>query len=670
MQMTPRPGLEGMVGRLELRTPASPFGVAVNAAGNHLYEGVLTLDGLPDPASLGDYGHYVAWLATPVFDTVASLGTVTNGTQSLGEIALNKFMILVTAETRADGTEWEGRLLLRAFSPSARMSPPDMQEFLVGSLGAGGHGAARPRRWPLPRTIPGLVMFPALMAIAPPGVQPYLPGMSASAPGLPMARPREALLLEDGDTVALEAGLVRRRIGGRDHVMYAFNEQYPGPLLHVREEAEITVNFTNSVPWPTTIHWHGLRLDNGSDGVPGVTQEPVRPGETFRYHVFFEDPGVYWYHPHHREDVLKDLGLYGNMLVAPRHDGYYGPVDREEALMIDDVLMADGELMPFGLERSTHALMGRFGNAFLVNGEPDYELRAVAGEVIRLFLTNASNTRTFNLSFTNGRMKVVGTDVSAFEREEWIESIVVSPAERYVVHVRFDQPGEAALLNRVQGIDHLGGRFFAETDTLAAVRVVTGPDSPTAAADSFDALRVNTSAAREIALLRDRFDDPVDRELTFTLEAAGLPFVVERLMRFDSAYFHPVEWSGTMPMMNWNSTSQEVRWIVREPATGRENMEIDWTLRAGEVVKVRLHNERRSFHAMQHPFHIHGQRFLVLARNGVPSRNLAWKDTVLLPAGTTTDILLEASNPGRWMAHCHISEHLESGMRMVFTVLP
>lgn len=670
MHLTARPGLEEMAGHVELRTPASPFGIAVDAAGSHRYEGVLTLDGLPEPASLGNYRHYVAWLASPVFDTVANLGAVTNGTQSLGEIALNKFMVLVTAEAQADGAEWEGRLLLRASSPSARMSPPDMQEFLVGSLGGHDHGSRQGRRWPMPPMPPGLAMLPALMAMAPPGAQPYLPDEGAGPSRIPMAKPREALHLEDGDSLALEAGLVRRRIGARDHVMYAFNGQHPGPLLHVSEGAEITVNFTNSVPWPTTIHWHGLRLDNASDGVPGVTQEPVQPGETFRYTVLFEDPGIYWYHPHHREDLLKDLGLYGNMLVDPGEDGYYGPADREDALMIDDILMTGDGLMPFGMERSTHALMGRFGNVFLVNGDPDYQLRAQAGEVIRLFLTNASNTRTFNLSFTSGRMKVVGTDVSAFEREEWVESVVLSPAERYVVHVRFDQPGHAALVNRVQGIDHLGGRFFAETDTLATVRIEAAGDARTTAATGFDTLRANLAAAREIALLRDRFDDPVDRELTFTLEASGLPFVVDRLMRFDSAYFHPVEWSGTMPMMNWNSTSQEVRWIVREPATGRENMDIGWTLRAGDVIKIRLHNERRSFHAMQHPFHIHGQRFLVLARNGVPSRNLAWKDTVLLPAGTTTDILLEATNPGRWMAHCHISEHLESGMRMVFSVLP
>ncbi len=719
--LTARPGLETMSGRLELRTPHTPFGVAVNPAGNHLYEGILTLEGLPDPATLGDYTHIVAWLATPLFDEIRSLGPVGNGTQSIGEISLNKFMILVTAEPRTDAPEWEGRLLLRATSPSARMSPPDMQEFLLGATGGGGrrgamtgmaagdsaeamamaghgHGAGG-NGWPSPPMMPGLTMFPALMALDPPDASPFLPGADIDPETLPLARPRDVIRLGDGDEVDLEAGLVRRRIRSRDYVMYGFNGQYPGPLLYVPEAATVTVNFTNSIAWPTTIHWHGLRLDNASDGVPGVTQDPVEPGETFRYTVHFKDPGVYWYHPHHREDILKDLGLYGNMFVEPRQPDYYAPADREEFLMLDDFLMAGDEPMPFGSERTSHAFMGRFGNLMLVNGEPDYELEVTAGEVVRLYLTNVSNTRTFNLSFVGSdavgtsraeqpaggpagteqpaapRIKVIGTDVGAFEREEWVESIVLSPAERYIVHVRFDEPGEFALLNRVQGIDHLGGSFFTEMDMLGTVGVAApAPDAPQsdgpAVSAAFDTLRTNLHAARDIALYREYFDDPVDHELTFTLQADGIPFIVDRLMQFDSAYFHPVEWSGTMPMMNWNSSSAEVQWIVRDPATGAENMDIGWQFEVGDVVKIRLHNERRSFHAMQHPFHIHGQRFLVLARNGVPNENLAWKDTVLLPTGTTTDILLEITNPGRWMAHCHISEHLEAGMRMLFTVNP
>ena len=204
-----RPGLGHLSGHLELRTPHSPFGVAVTAAGNHVYEGVLTLDGLPKPRTLGDYDHIVAWLATPLFDTVISLGPMANGTRSIGRIGLNKFMILVTAEARPDASDWKGRLLLRASSPSSRMSPPDMQEFILGATGTGGGGgetaemamaghrhgamagAARSPGWPHPTMPPGLTMFPALMALDPPTATPFLPGTGIDrvAHHHPLARP-------------------------------------------------------------------------------------------------------------------------------------------------------------------------------------------------------------------------------------------------------------------------------------------------------------------------------------------------------------------------------------------------------------------------------------------------------------------------------------------------
>ena len=138
-------------------------------------------------------------------------------------------------------------------------------------------------------------------------------------------------------------------------------------------------------------------------------------------------------------------------------------------------------------------------------------------------------------------------------------------------------------------------------------------------------------------------------------------------MNYDWVYFNPVEWTGTIPIMNWSTTGAEVRWIMRDES-GIENMDIGWNFDLNDVVKIRIHNDRSAFHAMQHPLHIHGQRFLVLSQNGEPNTNLVWKDTVMLPSGSTTDILLELSNPGRWMAHCHIAEHLESGMKLVFDV--
>jgi FtsP/CotA-like multicopper oxidase with cupredoxin domain len=124
----------------------------------------------------------------------------------------------------------------------------------------------------------------------------------------------------------------------------------------------------------------------------------------------------------------------------------------------------------------------------------------------------------------------------------------------------------------------------------------------------------------------------------------------------------------TQTITRWFTSGSDVEWVLRDPATGKENMDIDWTFERGDVVHMRMSNDRHTLHPMQHPIHIHGQRFLVLAQNGVPSQNRVWKDTFLLPVGWTADLLVEMSNPGRWMLHCHISEHLEVGMHMVFTV--
>ncbi|HZS59697.1 MAG TPA: multicopper oxidase domain-containing protein, partial [Gemmatimonadaceae bacterium] len=110
------------------------------------------------------------------------------------------------------------------------------------------------------------------------------------------------------------------------------------------------------------------------------------------------------------------------------------------------------------------------------------------------------------------------------------------------------------------------------------------------------------------------------------------------------------------------------RWIIRDEASGKENMDIDWHVKQGSTTVIRLINDATSFHPMQHPIHLHGQRMLVVARDGVPTKNLVWKDTVIIPVGSAVDLLIDASNPGAWMMHCHIAEHLESGMMTVMHV--
>jgi FtsP/CotA-like multicopper oxidase with cupredoxin domain len=131
----------------------------------------------------------------------------------------------------------------------------------------------------------------------------------------------------------------------------------------------------------------------------------------------------------------------------------------------------------------------------------------------------------------------------------------------------------------------------------------------------------------------------------------------------------PVDWNDGMPQMHWALTGREVEWTITDER-GRENMAIEWRFKRGEVLKLRIMNRFDVAHAMAHPIHLHGQRFVVLARNGVPNETLGWKDTAVLPAGETMDLLVELTNPGRWMLHCHIAEHLGTGMMMVFEVEP
>jgi len=511
-------------------------------------------------------------------------------------------------------------------------------------------------------------MLPGLKN-ARPSVDPFLPGEGIDPATLPLAAPREILDLADGVTLDLEASLVRKQVAGKTFVMYAFNGQIPGPLIRVRRGAEIHVHFTNHIDMETTVHWHGLRIDNRFDGVPGLTQEPVQPGETFDYTVRFPDGGIFWYHPHVREDIQQDLGLYGNMLVRPDRDAYDDPVHSEQVLTLDDLLVEGSGLVPFGREAANFAIMGRFGNVLLVNGEQRYELDARSGEVVRFYLTNVSNTRTFNLSFGGAPMKLVGADIGRFEKEMFVRSVAIAPAQRYVVEVMFEHPGEYSITNRITALNHMQGKFFSASDTLGVVRVSEEAAVPDRG-DAFRALRVDDEVRREVEPYRRYVVAPVDHELLLTVDIHDLPVQVMQFIAIDTVYRSPVEFTDVMSSMNWLSTSNEVRWILRDVGTGAENMDIDWRFKVGDVVKIRLKNDPDAFHPMNHPVHLHGQRFLVLSRDGVPNENLVWKDTALLPVGSTVDLLLEVSNPGRWMLHCHIAEHLEAGMMMAFAVEP
>ncbi len=282
--------------------------------------------------------------------------------------------------------------------------------------------------------------------------KPAQPGLAESFPtdptGLPEATRPALLELADGDDLHLRISPVAKRLGDTTVRMLGYNGSIPGPTLKVRQGSEVIVHVTNDGDLEATVHWHGLRLENKYDGVPHETQTPIPVGGDFTYRIRFPDPGLYWYHPHIREDYTQEMGLYGNILVVPSDPGYWPPAHRDVLLTLDDLLLEDGKIAPFSPVETTYTAMGRFGNVMLVSGEPDLQLTARAGEVARLWLTNTANTRVFNVQLPGARMKLVGGDSGRVEHEEFVSGVLLAPSERAVVDVLFDRPGELELQHR------------------------------------------------------------------------------------------------------------------------------------------------------------------------------------------------------------------------------
>ena len=234
---------------------------------------------------------------------------------------------------------------------------------------------------------------------------------STDIAGLPEAAGTEVIDLADGDRVDLRIAPVTKRIGDTNCGCSPTTGRFPANASSLRR-VEVEVDVFNEGDLEATVHWHGLRLDNRYDGTH-ETQAPIPVGGRFSYHIEFPDPGVYWYHPHIREDYGQELGLYGNILVVPDDPEYWPPAHRELVLTLDDVLIEDGKVAPFSRCETNYAAMGRFGNVILVGGETDLALSAQRGEVVRFYLTNTANTRVFNVALPGARMKLsAGTAVA------------------------------------------------------------------------------------------------------------------------------------------------------------------------------------------------------------------------------------------------------------------
>lgn len=480
----------------------------------------------------------------------------------------------------------------------------------------------------------------------------------------PEAKQSEVVILKNGQSYTLTASIVKKKINGSEVKMLAYNGSIPGPLIKVPQNAEITVNFKNDIDVDTTLHSHGVRVDNKFDGVPDVTQKVVKPGESFTYKLKFPDVGIFWYHPHVREDYAQEHGLYGNFLVTPDRKDYWAEVDREEALFLDDILMSGGEVAPFSTSIVDHALMGRFGNTMLINGESEYKLNVKQGERVRFYLTNSANTRVFNISIPNTRMRLVGTDNGKYEKEEWVDSVVIGPSERQVVEVWFENSGSYSIVHKTPDKTYNMGQISVSSSPVTTSYLLVP--------------RVNQDVIDSLASFRSLFAKTPNKTLNLTLDAMGSMMGGGGHMMPDGSMMggnmmmgsnEPIEWEDTMSMMNSKATSKSLKWKLVDNDSKKENMNINWQFKKGEKVKIKIFNDPKSEHPMQHPIHIHGQKFLVVSTNGVLNQNLAWKDTTLIKNGDTVELLVDMENPGSWVIHCHIPEHMEAGMMSEFKVI-
>lgn len=548
----------------------------------------------------------------------------------------------------------------------------------------------------------------------------------ADTADLPVCVAPALVELSGGEEFELRIAPVAKQIGDVTVRMLAYNGSIPGPTIKVQQGSEVVVNVANEGDLEATVHWHGVRVENRYDGTH-QTQAPIEIGESFTYRVQFLDPGLYWYHPHIREDYGQELGLYGNILVVPTDPIYWPPVNREVVLTLDDVLLEDGKIAPFSRAETTHVAMGRFGNTVLVGGESGLELTAQLGEVVRFYLTNTANTRVFSVALPGARMKLVGGDSGRCEREEFVDEVLLAPSERAVVDVLFDAPGTIAL----------GHNTPDRCYPLAAI-TVSGDRVVPSLGQQYEVLRSNADMAAVRERVTPYFTAAPDKTLAFVAELdmgvpegavvytcpmhpevvsekaddrcpkCGMKLLPAQLVSGDHAHHGEghahgdeghghageghahhggehahgegahghdasagIEWEDDMVEVNKLTTPANMRWKLVDRSTGAENHAIDWRFQVGDQVKMRLVNELDSDHPMHHPFHIHGAgRFLVLSRDGVDEPNLVWKDTVLVRTGETVDILLDVTNPGVWMAHCHIAEHHEGGMMLSFHVDP
>jgi FtsP/CotA-like multicopper oxidase with cupredoxin domain len=384
----------------------------------------------------------------------------------------------------------------------------------------------------------------------------------------------------------------------------------PGPVLEAEQGVPLEIEFTNRLSEPTVVHWHGLRIPAAMDGTE-VVQRPVEPGETFTYRFTPPDAGTFWYHPHLNETEQMEKGLYGALIVRAADDL---TLDGEQTLVFDDLRVdKTGQIAKFGGLMDRHN--GREGNVRLINGASEPELTIAAGQVERWRLVNASSARYVRLSIGDRPFQIIGTDGGFIESPVTATEFLLPPGDRIEVAVGpFEEEGAVFAIGDLPYYRMAGKKGVERFGTVR----VTARKPSTA--------RV-PSRLREIAPLASP-DASVTRTVKLGYQLSlrrGLDFVVNG-----------------------------------------ERHHHDTPVKVGEPQVWDVVNTTR----MDHPFHLHGFFFEVLAVDGKKPEWRSLEDVVNVgPRSTVRIAWYPDDRPGMWMYHCHILEHHASGMMGHFEVV-
>jgi FtsP/CotA-like multicopper oxidase with cupredoxin domain len=429
-----------------------------------------------------------------------------------------------------------------------------------------------------------------------------------------------------------------------DTDVWCYSGQVPGPELRLRQGDRVRIAVENRLRQDTTVHWHGVRVPNAMDGVPGLTQKPIAWGDSFVYEFALPDAGTYWYHPHAHSAEQVGRGMSGALIVEEPDPP---PVDRDLVWVLGDWRLKEHAAIAGGFNRPMEMSMaGRVGNTVTINGHVPDRFAVRGGERIRLRLINAAPARIFGLEFKTHRPLVVALDGQPVEPHPPDGGrVVLGPAMR--TDLVLDMSGEPG--STVPVIDSFyEGLAYKLVDLAYAAEAPlrTQPLAPPAK------LPPNTMPEPDVA-------NAQRHDVTLTggmMGGTGMGGGMSGMMG-------GMGMGGGMRGM----TGGRSMWAINGVAVAEDDMahmKPILTLARGKSYVLAIDNET----AWHHPIHLHGHSFRVITRNGQRTKYQEWRDTVLIPPRERAEIAFVADNPGDWMFHCHILDHQEGGMMSVIRV--